>query len=145
MRTFPTLLTLFLLVPVLEIYLLIQIGGVIGALPTIGLVVLTAVLGAALLRQQGLTTLMRLQSNLDRGDLPAFELLEGAVLLVGGALLLTPGFFTDAIGFAALLPMTRRPLIQWLMRRSLVYVQRQHPEQRPGFRTFEGRSHHLDD
>jgi len=98
MPVFRYLFLLFLLVPLVEIYFLIQVGKVIGAGWTVFFVVFTAVLGAALLRVQGLSTLNRVQRSLERGRLPAVELLEGLMLLVAGALLLTPGFVTDAIG-----------------------------------------------
>lgn len=116
MRPLQILFLLFLFVPLLEIYLLIKVGGIIGALPTVFMVVFTAVLGAWLLRIQGLSTLMRVRSTLEQGGVPAIEMLEGAVLLVAGALLLTPGFFTDAIGFACLIPSLRRAVIRRLMR-----------------------------
>lgn len=118
-RLFPFLLAAFLIVPIIEIYLLIQVGGLIGALPTIGLVVLTAVLGAAMLRIQGFQTYLRFQRSLSKGRYPATEMLEGVALLVGGVLLLTPGFFTDAIGFVCLLPWTRRALVAWSVSRFL--------------------------
>ncbi len=111
MIPFPLLFLLFLLVPLLEIYLLIEVGGVIGALPTVALVVLTAVLGAFLLRLQGFSTMNRMRATMMRGRLPAVEILEGGALLLAGALLLTPGFFTDAIGFLLLIPPLRRYLI----------------------------------
>lgn len=114
----PIFVILFLVVPFIEIYLLIQVGQVIGALPTIGLCVLTAVLGGALLRQQGVETLARARANMARGQLPAQEMLEGIALAVGGAMLITPGFATDAIGFACLLPFTRG----WLVRKALQRV-----------------------
>ena len=116
-RVFPILMALFLLIPILEIYLLIQVAGVIDWLPTIALVVLTAVIGASLLRSQGLQTYIRFNQALNEGRLPANEILEGVALLVGGALLLTPGFFTDAIGFFCLLPITRRPVTTFLVNR----------------------------
>ena len=109
------LLPLFIITPILEIALLIQVGGMIGLLPTVALVVLTAVVGIALLRQQGFSTWLRLQQRLATGELPATELVEGAMLLVGGALLLTPGFVTDAIGFSCLIPVLRRPLARRLI------------------------------
>ena len=118
MSPFPMLLVLIIAIPLIEIYLLIQIGSLIGVLPTILLVVLTAVLGAALLRQQGLATLRRLRASLDRGELPAIEILEGVSLLVGGALLLTPGFFTDMIGFLLLLSASRRAIVIGIMSRA---------------------------
>ncbi len=117
---FKVLMLLFVLVPIFEIYLLIQVGGIIGVLPTIFLVVFTAVFGGLLLRWQGLATLERVRATLARGEVPAIELLEGAMLLVGGALLLTPGFFTDAIGFVCLIPVLRRAVIMWAIRRGVI-------------------------
>ncbi len=122
MSPFRVLLLIFFLVPLLEIYLLIQVGSVIGALPTVALVVLTALVGAALLRHQGLSTLRRVQETVLQGGVPALELLEGAVIVLGGALLLTPGFFTDAVGFVCLVPGLRRRLLRWALRRGLVAV-----------------------
>ena len=101
----------FLLVPLAEIYLLISVGGAIGAGWTIALVVFTALAGAALVRAQGFATLARARAQLARGQPPALEMLEGLLLFAAGALLLTPGFFTDAVGFALLLPPLRRGLI----------------------------------
>ncbi|MEZ5552528.1 MAG: FxsA family protein [Pseudomonadales bacterium] len=120
------LFLLFIAVPIVEMFVLIKVGGIIGALPTIGLVVLTAVLGIWLLRLEGLATLARVQEKLDRGELPETELLEGVMLLIGGALLLTPGFVTDAMGFICLLPGLRRPLARWIMRRGVVSAIRMH-------------------
>ena len=108
---------LFVTVPLLEIYLLIQIGSRIGALYTVGLVILTAILGVALLRLQGLVTLARVRHSLDQGRIPAVTLVEGLVLLVAGALLLTPGFFTDALGFLCLVPSLRNRLAKALLKR----------------------------
>ena len=110
---FPLIATVFLVVPIIEIYLLIQVGQVIGAGWTIFFVVLTAVLGVWLLRIQGLSTLMRAQRKLQENELPAREILEGMGLVIAGALLLTPGLFTDAVGFFLLFPPTRI----WLVRR----------------------------
>lgn len=119
MHPFHVLLLLFLVIPLVEIYLLIEVGGIIGALPTVFLVVFTAVLGAWLLRLQGFSTLRRVQATMAQGGIPAMEMMEGAVLLVSGALLLTPGFFTDTIGFLCLVPAFRRNLIRWLLGRFL--------------------------
>ncbi|MGR9091590.1 MAG: FxsA family protein [Gammaproteobacteria bacterium] len=110
---------LLLSVPLLEIYLLISMGRVIGAGATILVVIVTAVLGAWLLRLQGLGTLARVQAASQAGQLPAVELVEGLILLVSGALLLTPGFFTDAIGFLSLVPSIRRRLAEGLLARVL--------------------------
>ena len=138
MRLFPLLLVLFFTIPLIEIYLLIQVGSVIGAGWTIFLVVFTAVLGAALLRQQGLSTIARFQASVARGELPAATLLEGMVLLVGGALLLTPGFFTDALGFLALIPATRQAFARWLLSRTVVQVGGMGPGPGPGPRRPRG-------
>ena len=105
----------FLIVPIIEIYFLITVGSVIGAGMTIALIIFTALLGAFLVRAQGFSTFARVQEQLAHGEMPALEILEGLFLLVAGALLLTPGFFTDAIGFAFLTP----PLRRWIIRRSL--------------------------
>jgi UPF0716 protein FxsA len=115
------LLLLFLLVPLVEIWILIEVGQEIGALPTIGLCVLTAVVGAGLLRLQGLQTLTRAQENLNRGEIPAIEMFEGVALAFGGALLLTPGFATDVLGFLCLVPWSRRAMIRGALRRMDVY------------------------
>lgn len=104
----PILFLLFVLVPIVEIALLIQVGGVLGVFPTLAIVVATAALGTWLLRHEGLSTLAKARSRLDSGELPALQMIEGMVLLVGGALLLTPGFMTDAFGFFCLLPPSRR-------------------------------------
>ena len=104
---FKILFLLFLTVPLIEIYFLIQVGQHIGALSTILLCILTAALGAILLRIQGLLTLLRAREKLQRGEIPADNLLEGLILLVAGVLLLTPGFVTDVIGFLCLVPSLR--------------------------------------
>ena len=104
---FPLIVFFFLAVPIIEIYLLIQVGQVIGAGWTVLLVVLTAVIGVWLLKIQGLSTLTRAQRRLQENELPAREIVEGMALVVAGAFLLTPGFFTDTIGFLLLFPPTR--------------------------------------
>jgi UPF0716 protein FxsA len=118
MRLLPLMLLLiFFSVPVVEIYLLIKVGGWLGALPTVFLVVFTAVLGVLLLRQQGFAALRRVQAALAHGQIPAMELLEGVLITLGGALLLVPGFFTDGLGFLLLIPPVRRWLVRTLMDR----------------------------
>ncbi len=116
---FKILFALFLIVPLVEIAILIEVGKVVGAAYTILLVIGTAALGAALLRQQGVSTLARVQNQLDQGHLPATELLEGLILLIAGALLLTPGFFTDVIGFIALVPALRIQFVQHMLKNFL--------------------------
>ncbi len=112
---FKILFLLFLIVPIVEIAILIEIGRVFGVSYTILLVIGTAALGAALFRIEGLSTLARVQQQMDRGILPATELLEGLLLLISGALLLTPGFFTDVIGFLILVPGIRSKIAQSLL------------------------------
>jgi len=110
----------FLIIPIIEVYILIQVGSVIGAGWTILLVVLTAVIGVKLLRQQGISTLMRANQAMSQGQIPAMEMMEGLLLAVGGALLITPGFFTDMIGFLCLLPFTRQLIIKRLLLNSSI-------------------------
>lgn len=104
------LLIAFIAVPLIEIGVFIQVGGLIGLWPTLAVVVLTAMIGTWLLRQQGLATLARARSHTDRGVLPARELFDGLCLLFAGALLLTPGFVTDGVGFLLFVPPLRDAL-----------------------------------
>jgi len=101
------LLFIFILVPMIELAVLIKVGSQIGVLWTLALIFLTAIVGVTLLRAQGLATLMRAGQRLQEGSLPAQELAEGFLLALAGALLITPGFVTDAIGFTLLLPGIR--------------------------------------
>lgn len=101
------ILILFIAVPVIEIGLFVQVGGMIGLWPTLAIVILTAVLGTALLRHQGLDTLRRVQDSLAHDRLPVAEMFDGLCLLMAGALLLTPGFMTDAFGFLLFVPPFR--------------------------------------
>ena len=107
------LFLILLAVPVIEIGLFIEIGGWLGTWPTIGLVVLTALIGSILLRQQGLAALRDVQGRLMAGEDPGRMLADGAMILIAGALLLTPGFFTDAVGFSLLIPGVRSALWAW--------------------------------
>ena len=116
----------FVAIPIVEIYFLITVGSAIGAPLTIGLIIFTAFLGALLVRAQGFSTFARVQTMLARGEMPAIEIFEGVFLLVAGALLLTPGFVTDAIGFACLTPPLRRWVIQKLLAAG-VWKGAQHP------------------
>ena len=122
MKIFQTLFLVVLIIPFAEIYLLIQVGSIIGPFSTILLVVFTAVLGAWLLKQQGFATFQRFQESLAQGVIPAYEMIEGPIILVGGALLLTPGFITDIIGFACLIPQLRRKIAQFVIENYLVDV-----------------------
>ncbi len=150
---FRILFSLFLLIPLLEIYLLIKVGGIIGAWPTVFMVVFTAVLGAFLLRHQGLYTLNKVQTAMARGELPTVAMLEGVVLILSGALLLTPGFFTDALGFLGLVPPLRQAAIRALLTRGVVSAMggaysRRHPyppSDAGGPRTIDGECKREDD
>ena len=109
----------FIAVPVIEIALFIQVGSLIGLLPTLATVVLTAVIGTWLLRQQGFAILADARKTMERSEIPLEPVIHGIFLLIAGLLLLTPGFFTDAIGFACLVPIARRPIAGWLIRRAM--------------------------
>jgi len=142
------LFLLFLLVPLVEIYFLIKVGNLIGAIPTIALVVFTALLGAMLLRFQGWVTLQRTRMTMARGELPALEMFEGVLLLFAGALLLTPGFVTDAFGFALLIPPLRKALILWFIKKSEVRYQGFGdfpPRRKADHQTIEGEYRREDD
>ena len=115
---FIKLLIIFIVVPVMELYILIETGRLIGVGATVGLIVLTGFAGAWLARSQGLEILQKIQHDTANGQMPAQTLIDGALVLVGGLLLLTPGFFTDALGFSFLIPLTRdmwrKALQAWL-------------------------------
>ncbi|MCY4155330.1 MAG: FxsA family protein [Gammaproteobacteria bacterium] len=115
---FRILFLLFVTVPLVEIYFLIQVGQEIGALATVLLCILTAALGAILLRIQGLLTLMNAREKLRRGEIPADNLLEGLILLGAAVLLLTPGFVTDVLGFLCLVPPLRSTLALRMLHRA---------------------------
>ncbi len=101
------LLLLFTIVPAVELTILIKVGGHIGVGNTLLLIVATGVAGAYLARMQGFLVLNKIQQDMNKGLLPNEELLDGLMILVGGIVLLTPGFVTDAIGFVLLIPLTR--------------------------------------
>lgn len=112
---------LFVAIPLLELYLLIRLGGAIGLMPTLALCVLTGVAGAWLARREGLRALFSFQERLTRGGVPGRALMDGLCILLGGALLLTPGLLTDLFGFALLLPPSRR----WIQDRMKRRIERQ--------------------
>jgi UPF0716 protein FxsA len=121
----PLLFALLLAVPIAELWVILQVADAIGILETIGLLILISIVGAWLLRQQGLATWARLQRTLAAGRMPTAEVTDGALILFGGALLLTPGFLTDCVGLVLLFPLTRavvkaaarRLLARWAERR----------------------------
>jgi len=102
------LFLLFTLIPVIELSLLIEIGSYIGIFNTIVIVIFTAIIGAYMVRMEGMGVMYRIQKNMQEGVFPGEELISGAMILVAGALLLTPGFFTDIIGFLMVIPVTRK-------------------------------------
>ena len=111
---------LFVIVPILELILLIEIGQVVGLLPTVALVIFTGVTGAWLARAEGLRVFFQFQRELASGRLPGQSLLDGISVLVGGAFLLTPGVLTDVVGFSLLIPVSRR----WIQRRVRTRLER---------------------
>ncbi|MGH1352740.1 MAG: FxsA family protein [Methyloligellaceae bacterium] len=113
----PILLLIFIVIPLAEIYVFIQVGSLIGTWYTIGLVIITAIIGTSLLRLQGYGVLSRAQSTLNKGDLPVDSVIDGVFLLIAGALLLTPGLITDAIGFLLFVPLLRRAIAKAVFKR----------------------------
>jgi UPF0716 protein FxsA len=107
---FAVLALLFLVVPFVELFVLIQVGQAIGALPTIGLLVVVSVVGAWLVKKEGMGVVRRAQEQVRRGEVPGRELVDGVLILFAGALMLTPGFFTDLFGIALLIPPVRAAL-----------------------------------
>jgi UPF0716 protein FxsA len=118
---FVRLVVLFTVVPLVELYLLVEIGGLIGVWPTIALVLVTGVVGAALARHQGIGVFRRFEQALRGGEVPTEPLADGLLILVAAAVLLTPGLITDALGFVLLIPwsraVVRRALVGWFGRR----------------------------
>lgn len=114
---FAKLLLLFIGIPLVELALLVRLGTVIGFWPTIGLVVATGIVGAALARGQGLRVWIRIQEELRDGRMPMGRLLDGLLILIGGVVLLTPGLLTDLFGFALLIPWTRAAFKRMLRRK----------------------------
>ena len=112
-------LIVFIAVPITEIALLLKVGSYIGWLATLGIVILTALLGTTLLRQQGFGVLARVNEALADGRMPVEQVIEGMCLLIAGAFLLTPGLITDTVGFALLVPVIRMAVAKWTLQRIL--------------------------
>ncbi|WP_031480734.1 FxsA family protein [Maridesulfovibrio frigidus] len=104
----------FVVIPIFDLYLLVKIGGEIGTLNTVMLVLLTAFIGASLARSQGMSTMQKVRENMDRGVMPAEEILDAVIIFAAGLVLLTPGFITDALGLLLLFPPTRGYFKRWL-------------------------------
>ena len=107
----------FTIIPFIEIYLLIKIGSYLGALNTVIIVILTAFFGALLARYQGFQTMLRVRESLERGEMPAEELMDALLILLAGIVLLTPGFLTDLAGLMILIPYTRLMFKRWLRKK----------------------------
>ena len=120
MRAYPFILLIFVGIPLVEVYLFIEVGKEIGALATVLLCITTAVIGSAMVRAQGISTMARFQQEMAAGQMPATTMMEGFALMLGGILLITPGFFTDAIGFLCLIPLTRRAVISRFINKMVV-------------------------
>jgi len=114
MRTI-RLLVLFTALPLLELFLLIRIGTSLGAAATIGIVLASGAVGAILARRQGFSAWLRVQYEMQQGIFPANSLVDGLLILIASVLLITPGIITDAVGFLALIPGTRRPIRNFLI------------------------------
>jgi UPF0716 protein FxsA len=109
---FRLLFVLFIIIPIIEIFVLIQVGAVLGIWPTIAMVIFTAWLGAKYFRQQGLATLNSVQTKMAQGQMPSDEIVTGLMLLVAGVLLITPGFVTDFLGLSLLIPAVRHNIVE---------------------------------
>lgn len=138
-------LIIFVLIPLAEVFTFIQVGGEIGVLKTLLLCVLTALIGGYIVRQQGLETLMKAQVSLRKGNLPLSELFDGFCIVIAGALLLTPGFVTDIIGFCLLIPFLRQILRKILSKYSQFQTLTPHPTSRPKDGVIEGDYEHVND
>lgn len=149
----PALLLFLLLLiglPLIELWVLIEVGVRIGAGPTILLAILTAIGGATLMRIQGLQTLNSVRAAMERGEPPALQMLDGLLLLIGGGVLLFPGFLTDALGFLLLIPLVRRWLVRRWLRHALIRPGPpgpggNDPHRRSHGRTLDGEYRRLDE
>jgi UPF0716 protein FxsA len=154
------LVLIFIVLPIVELYVIIKVGGAIGALPTIALLIVDSLLGAALLRSQGRAAWRRFNEALAAGRVPAREVFDGTMIVLGGAFLLTPGFITDLIGLLLLIPPTRaifRGMIARMARRRAAFTvravrwgygaggDRDRERQRPGPYDYEGSAREVTD
>ena len=124
----PLLFLIFLVVPFIELFVLIRVGQVIGALPTIGLLILVSIVGAWLVKREGFATLARARERIEARQVPGREIVDGVLILFAGALLVTPGFVTDVLGVLLLLPPVRATMrattVRWLARRADIRLDR---------------------
>ena len=111
------LIALFIGLPIIELVLLFELHNVVGFVPTVLLVFLTGIAGASLVRRQGLSTLLTIQKELNIGNLPAPQMMDGVMILIAGVLLVTPGIITDIVGFSLLIPVVRERIRLWLLKK----------------------------
>ena len=116
------LLIIFILLPILELAVLLRLDNAIGLFQTIILIFLTGIIGAWLVRQQGINILFRIKKEINNGNIPAKEMIDGVMLLIAGAVLITPGLITDTFGFLLLIPYTRNFIRKWIRNRIEKYV-----------------------
>ena len=121
---FTRLLLFFTLIPLAELFILIEIGSRFGALTTIVIIIGTGVLGAYLAKQQGFQVWLKIQGEIGQGKFPANELLDGLLLLIAGVVLLTPGLLTDLMGFIILFPVTRQYIREWVKKKLSDMIQK---------------------
>ncbi len=154
---FRVLFFLFIVVPIIEIAVLMQVGSLIGAWPTVAIVIVTAWLGAKNVKAQGLATVQNLQNKMAQGEMPSEEIVAGLLLLVAGVLLVTPGFVTDAFGLSLLIPQVRKALVSSVQQHlsvqsvggagfsqsSFHFEQEQQPFQHQKQDSFDRAQHHV--
>jgi|TARA_B100000927_G_scaffold150401_1_gene121181 UPF0716 protein FxsA len=116
------LLIIFIILPILELAVLLRLDNAIGLFQTIILIFLTGIIGAWLVRQQGINILFRIKKEINNGNIPAKEMIDGVMLLIAGAVLITPGLITDTFGFLLLIPYTRNFIRKWIRNRIEKYV-----------------------
>jgi len=126
MRPGSLLFWMFVCIPIIEIYILVQVGAIIGGWSVVGLTILSAMLGSYLVRTQGMMTAQRVQQAITQGQVPTMDILEGVVILIAGVCLITPGFFTDILGLLSLTPILRRLFLFFFIRRHISAFQRTH-------------------
>ncbi|HEC26084.1 MAG TPA: FxsA family protein [Gammaproteobacteria bacterium] len=148
MRGLPLGLLLFILAPIAEIWLMIDIGSVIGAGWTVLAIIATAIIGGTLVRYQGIGIYARMNQSVSRGELPAMEMVEGLALFISGILLLTPGFITDTMGFLILIPPLRRWFALNMLKRFFIIPNAENPtsgdDLSAGPKTIEGKFRRID-
>lgn len=139
------LFLILLLVPIIEIALFIQVGGILGLWPTLLIVILTAIIGTVLLRSQGIATIKHLQYNLSQRQSPITTILNGILILISGVVLLTPGFFTDTVGFLLLIPPIRNLIIKWATHKFSISTQSTEQKKSSKNEIIEGEFQNIND